>query len=256
MATPLSTLIIDDEAPARLLVRQYLADFPAFAVVGECADGLSALAAIREQAPDVLFLDIQMPGLTGFDVLARLDQVPAVVFFTAYDQYALGAFDAGAVDYLLKPYDRLRFGQAAARLLARATAPTPDAGLQRLLHYLTLPPAATEPARTYPARLFVPHGARLVAVPVASIRWAKAAGDYCTLHTSTGSCLSNLGITAFQERLDPSLFLRVHRSALVALNVVLTLERDGSSGYYATLEGGHTMRVSRLYAEALRPLLG
>jgi len=256
MVAPLSTLIIDDEAPARLLVRQYLAEFPEFAVVGECADGLSAVAAIREQAPDVLFLDIQMPGLTGFDVLARLDQVPAVVFCTAYDQYALGAFDAGAVDYLLKPYDRLRFGQAAARLLARATAPTPDAGLQQLLHYLTLPPVAPEPARTYPARLFVPHGARLVAVPVASIRWAEAAGDYCTLHTSTGSCLSNLGITALQERLDPSFFLRIHRSALVALNAVLTLERDGSSGYYATLEGGHTVRVSRLYAEALRPLLG
>ena len=90
MAALLSTLIIDDEAPARLLVRQYLAEFPAFAVVGECADGLSALAAIRKQAPDVLFLDIQMPGLTGFDVLARLDQVPAVVICTAYDQYALG----------------------------------------------------------------------------------------------------------------------------------------------------------------------
>ena len=256
MVAPLSTLIIDDEAPARLLVCQYLAEFPAFVVVGECADGLSAVAAIREQAPDVLFLDIQMPGLTGFDVLAQLDQVPAVVFCTAYDQYALGAFDAGAVDYLLKPYDRFRFGQAVARLLARATAPTPDAGLQRLLHYLTLPPAAPEPARTYPTRLFVPRGARLKAVPVASIRWAEAAGDYCTLHTSTGSYLSNLGITALQERLDPSLFLRVHHSALVALNAVLTLERDGSSGYYATLEGGHTVRTSRLYAEVLRPLLG
>ena len=93
-------------------------------------------------------------------------------------------------------------------------------------------------------------------VPVASLRWAEAAADYCTLHTSTGSCLSNLGITDLQERLDPSLFLRVHRSALIALNAVLTLERDGSSGYYATLEGGHTVRVSRLYAEALRPLLG
>ena len=253
MTAPLTTLIIDDEAPARLLVRQYLAEFPEFEVVGECADGLSAVAAIREQAPDVLFLDIQMPG---FDVLARLDQVPAVVFCTAYDQYALEAFDAGAVDYLLKPYDRPRFGQAATRLLARATAPTPDAGLQRLLNQLALPPSVPEPARTYPARLFVPHGSRLVAVPVAGIRWAEAAGDYCTLFTNTGSYLSNLGITALQERLDPQLFLRVHRSALVALNAVLALERDGSSGYYATLEGGHTVRVSRLYAEVLRPLLG
>ena len=249
---PLSTLIIDDEAPARLLVRQYLAEFPEFAVLGECTDGLSAVVTIREQQPDVVFLDIQMPGLTGFEVLAQLEQVPAVIFVTAYDQYALGAFDAGAVDYLLKPYDQVRFGQAVQRLLSRIA--TPDAGLQRLLQQLTLP---SEPAApVYPTRLFVPRGLRLVAVPVASIRWAEAAGDYCTLHTTTGPHLSNLGITALQERLDPQRFLRIHRSALVALDAILALERDGSSGYYATLEGGHTVRVSRTYAEALRPLLG
>lgn len=253
----MTTLLIDDEAPARTIVRQYLADFPQISIVGECADGLSATEAICQHQPDLLFLDIQMPGRTGFEVLAQLDRIPRVIFSTAYDQYALSAFEAGAVDYLLKPYDRARFRQAVERVLAHAAAP--DAALQRLLQRLEetkMPPSAS-PAPTYPARLFVPQGTRLVAVPVQDIRWVEAAGDYATLHTRAGQQhLSNLGISQLAQRLDPEKFVRIHRSVLVALDAVRELERDGSGGFYATLEGGRTVRVSRGHADALRPLLG
>ncbi|UYZ60760.1 LytR/AlgR family response regulator transcription factor [Hymenobacter latericus] len=255
----MTTLIIDDEAPARTIVRQYLADFPQVRIVGECADGLAAVESIAQLQPELVFLDIQMPGLNGFEVLGRLEQVPRVVFSTAYDQYALGAFEAGALDYLLKPYDRTRFRRAVERVLQHTAADAPDANLQRLLQRLedarTTMPAPAAPA-AFPPRLFVPQGARLVAVPVETIRWVEAAGDYATLHTTTGQHLSNLGITALQNRLDPQRFLRIHRSVLVALNAVAELERDGSGGYYATLEGGKVVRVSRSYADALRPLLG
>ena len=248
----MKTLLIDDEAPARTLVRQYLAEFPQVIIVGECAHGLAAVETIESLQPDLLFLDIQMPGLTGFEVLAQLTQVPAVVFSTAYDQYALSAFEAGALDYLLKPYDRTRFRQVMARVLALPASPV---GLQRLLEQLAIR-AAGPPNRVYPTRLFVPQGNRLVAVPTCEIRHIEAAGDYATLYTTTGQYLSNLGISQFAQRLDPQSFLRVHRSVLVALNAVRELKRDGSGGYYATLEGGHTVRVSRTHAAALRPLLG
>ena len=250
----MTTLLIDDETPARTIVRQYLADFPQVRVVGECADGPAAVEAIRALRPDLLFLDIQMPGLTGFEVLTQLEQVPKVIFSTAYDQYALNAFEAGAVDYLLKPYDRARFRQAVGRVLASPAEPIP--GLQQLVQQLSDKISGPVPAPVFPARLFVPHGSRLVAVPVADIRYIEAAGDYATLHTANGQHLSNLGISQLAHRLDPLRFLRIHRSTLVALDAVRELERDGSGGYFATLEGGHTVRVSRSYADALKPLLG
>ncbi|TGE11899.1 LytR/AlgR family response regulator transcription factor [Hymenobacter elongatus] len=250
----MTVLLIDDEAPARTIMRQYLADFPQLVIVGECADGLAAVEAIRRLQPELVFLDIQMPGLTGFEVLTQLDQVPRVIFSTAYDQYALHAFEAGAIDYLLKPYDRPRFRQAVERVLAQAA--TPDAALQQLLQRLEEKGPGPRVPGAFPTRLFVPHGPRLLAVPVREIRYVEAAGDYTTLHTATGQFLSNLGISQLAQRLDPQQFLRIHRSVLVALDAVQALERDGSGGYYATLAGGHTVRVSRSYAEVLRPLLG
>ena len=253
----MTTLLIDDEMPARLLLRQYLADFPQLRIIGECADGPAAVEAIRGLQPDLVFLDIQMPGCTGFEVLAQLDQVPPVIFSTAYDQYALSAFDTGAIDYLLKPFGRARFRQAVERVLARPHEPS--AALQNLLDKLTAGPATppeTNGPAPYPARLFVPQGTRLVAVAVRDIRFVTAAGDYSTLHTTAGQRVSNLGISQLAQRLDPRQFLRINRSILVALDAVHELERDGSGGYYATLEGGDVVRVSRSYAEALRPLLG
>ena len=250
----ITTLLIDDEAPARLLLRQYLGDFPQVRVVGECADGLTALATIEQLRPDLLFLDVQMPGLNGLEVLAQLAVIPLVIFCTAYDRYALEAFDTGAVDYLLKPYDRRRFGQAVNRVLQHRSGEPAPAWQQVLQRLDSLGQPVAGPA--YPVRLFVPQGTRLVAVETAAIQWVEAAGDYTILYTAGGQHFCNLGLSVLQERLDPRRFLRIHRSALVALDAIAALERDGSGGYFATLVNGRGVRVSRTYAEALRPLLG
>ncbi len=236
------TLIVDDEPPARALVREYLADLPQIDVVGECANGREAIAAINQKAPDLVFLDIQMPGLSGFDILPRLDVMPRIIFATAYDEYAIQAFETGAIDYLLKPYTRGRLRKAVERVLAQQQDPS---------HLQTILEAAT-PRPVYPERLLVRTGDKIVPVAVADLVWAEAAGDYTTLHTTKNSVLCSLGLGALAKRLDPQRFARVHRSALIALDAVRHFASDGEGGYWATLVTNHRVRVSRSYAGHVR----
>ena len=243
------TIIVDDEPLARGMIREYLADYDEVEVVAECGTGRQAVAAINEHAPDLVFLDVQMPGLDGFDVLERLDALPHIIFSTAYDAFALQAFEAGAVDYLLKPYNRSRFRKALRRALERIHAQPPDP--ERLLTLLQ----AARPQRDYLERLFVRLGDRIVPVATADIVWVEAAGDYSKLYTAAGSYLCNLGIGALAERLDPARFTRVHRSALIAVDALEHLVSDGEGGYIATLRDGTTVRVSRTYASAVRNLI-
>ena len=230
-------LIVDDEAPARRLVRETLAGLNASVeVVGECANGFEAVAAVAAAHPPIglLFLDVQMPGLDGFETLAALEArglaLPRVVFSTAFEQHAVRAFDVAAVDYLLKPFTRARFAEAVGRALAG--------------------PAA-EPS-AYPDRLLVERGGVLVPVETREVRWVEAAGDYARLHTERGAFLASQGIGALAGRLDPSRFVRIHRSTLVALDAVRALRRDGSGGFWAALDGGAEVRVSRTYADVVR----
>ena len=246
-------IIADDEAPARRIVRQYLADFPDVTVVAEAANGLEAEEAVRQHAPDLLFLDVQMPGRTGFEVVDALRQrgtpLPRIVFSTAYDQYAVRAFEVAAVDYLLKPYDRARFSEAVRRALAPPASP--DGTLDGLAALLD----EREPRR-YPERLLVRDGASVVPVETAEIVWAEASGDYSTLHATGGRAfLVSQRLGELSDKLDPERFLRVHRSAIVALAALRGLEGDGSGGYHATLVDGTALRVSRTYAGALRDRL-
>jgi two-component system LytT family response regulator len=247
-------VIVDDEPPARALVAEYLAeDFPEVEVVAACGTGREAVAALNDEAPDLVFLDVQMPGLSGLDVLDRLDALPDVIFVTAYDEHAVRAFDAGAVDYLLKPFTRARFRKAVERAQARQRrAEAPAQHLAPLLHDRDRPGRADDaPLR----RLYVRTGSRIVPVDADDVLYVEAAGDYAKLHTAETTHLCNLGIGALDERLDPERFLRVHRSYLVALPAVEHLVSDGSGGYVATLTGGARVRVSRTYADRIRDLI-
>jgi two-component system LytT family response regulator len=251
MTRPLRVALVDDEPPARALLAELLGTFDGVDLVGEAAGGPEAVDLVVDRAEagaplDALFLDVQMPGLDGFGVLARLagrlDALPAVVFTTAYDRHAVGAFETGAVDYLLKPITRSRLERAVARLRDRA-APLSAADARAV---------AEGPGA---GRLLVRAGERLVALSVDDIVWVEAAGNYATLHTTGRPLTAGVGIGEVEARLPAERFVRVHRSALVALDAVRHLESDGSGGYEALLEGGHRVRISRTYAERFRRLV-
>lgn len=248
-------LIIDDEAAGRLLIRQYLEAYPTLIVVGEANNGVDAVRLINEFRPDLIFLDVQMPGLTGFQVLQHIDEIPQIIFSTAYDQYALQAFEVHAVDYLLKPYTRDRFAQAVARVMDPRT--TNLQKIQPLAESLmTMPGRGTADRATadhYPEKILVQTGNRLVTVAVADILRIEAEGDYATLVTAKGHHLSNYGITALESRLDPRQFIRVHRSDIVNLHYIREIQKYPSS-YDVILQNGDVVRVSRSYMEKIREL--
>jgi two-component system LytT family response regulator len=244
-------LIVDDEPPARNLIQEYLDDVDRIEVIGECGNGREAIDAINEEAPDLVFLDVQMPGLDGFDVLERIDVLPDIIFSTAYDQYAIQAFDAGAVDYLLKPYSKGRFRKAVERALDRHTQDDTDHA-DRLAALLQ---EARSPDDDPPERLFVRHGDKIIPVDPGEIRWIEAAGDYSKLHTAEKTYLSSMGIGDLEKHLDAKRFARVHRSHIIAYPAVDHLRSDGSGGYKVILDDGTRLRVSRSYAPDVRDRL-
>jgi two-component system LytT family response regulator len=245
------TLIVDDEPPARNLVQEYLEDVNRIEVIGECGNGREAIEAINEKAPDLVFLDVQMPGLDGFDVLERIDVLPNIIFSTAYDQYAIEAFDAGAVDYLLKPYSKGRFRKAVNRALERHNQDDNEYA-DRLASLLQ---EARHDEDAPPERLYVRHGDKIIPVDPERIRWIEAAGDYSKLHATDKTYLSSMGIGELEERLDGKRFARVHRSHIIAFPFVDHLRSDGSGGYKVILDDGTTVRVSRSYAPDVRDRL-
>lgn len=243
-------IIIDDEAAGRMLIRQYLEHYPALIVVGEANNGVDAVRLINEFRPDLIFLDIQMPGLTGFEVLGHLDEIPQIIFSTAYDQYALQAFEVHAVDYLLKPYTRDRFAQAVQRVIDPRTT-----NLQKIqpLAESLMTTATTGTPNRYPEKILVQTGNRLITVAVSDILRIEAEGDYATLVTAKTHHLSNYGITALEAKLDPRQFIRVHRSDIINLHYVREIQKYPSS-YDVILQNGDVVRVSRSYMDKIREL--
>lgn len=242
-------LLIDDEADARKLLREYLGAYPELAIAGECANGLDAVSAIDRLEPDLIFLDIQMPGLSGFQVLQQIVHVPQVIFSTAYDRYALKAFDHNAIDYLLKPYTRDRFVQAITKVLRSHPSRNLDQ-VRALSEHLQREFA---PAN-YPDRLLVEQGRHLVALPLHQIIWLQADDDYTRLHTRERFYLSSLGIGELELRLHPAQFLRVHRSAIINLEHIREVIKD-PNGPFVVLSNGVRQKVSRSYQDALKRLM-
>lgn len=238
-------LIVDDEAPARRKLRSHLAGRPGIEVAGEAADGLAAVESIRTLRPDLVLLDIQMPGLSGFEVIETVgvDVMPAVVFVTAYDEFAVEAFEVQAVDYLLKPYSRERLERALERAL-RAIEHRED-GREAVRGLLDRVLAGRRPLR----RLVVKSGDRLLLVPLHDVLHLAADGNYVKVHTPSGVHLLRETLTALEARLDPERFARIHRSEIVNLDAVKEIQPYFHGDLVVVLRNGEQLRLSRRYRD-------
>lgn len=250
MGAPASrrVLIADDEAPARALLRELVAARPSLELVGEAADGLQAVELAQAQRPDLLLLDVQMPRLDGFEVLELLDRRVGVIFTTAYDQYALRAFEVNAVDYLLKPFTEARFAQALERAEQRLGGPRPvSAGALA---------AAARPEGSYAGRLVIKDGARVQLLPVAALDYARAQGDYVELVSGERSWLKEQTLQDLEAALDPARFVRVHRSYLLQADRLVRIEPTSKDAKAAVLATGARLPVSEAGLARLQAWLG
>lgn len=244
----LRLIVADDEELARRLVRDYAARCSGVSIVHECVDVETLAAALEQGGADAAILDIRMPGGDVFEVLEDIRQhqpLPALVFATAYDRYAVRAFELNAVDYLVKPFTESRFAETIGRLREDRRPGAPADGVPRLLRDLG----------RRPDRLLVPAGRRIVPVAVSAIGWIQAEGDYARIHAGNKSYLVYRTLNELEDRLDPAEFLRVHRSAIVRLDQILEVVPIGSGRYRLALKGGGAPTVSRGRAQALKRLI-
>jgi len=269
--TAIRTILVDDEELARRGIQIRLQKHPDFVVVAECANGREALEAIARETPDLMFLDIQMPGLSGFDVLARIphESLPLIVFVTAYDRYALDAFEAQALDYLLKPINDTRFLQAIARVRAQIEARAALGQRQKLMDLI----ASTQgrgaidadllrehlstpaPPKRYPQVLPIRESSGTVLLEVHTIDWIDAAGDYMCIHADGRTYVLRETMKSLEAILDPAIFQRVHRSTIVNVNRVRRLRPHTNGEYFLALDNGQEIKLSRSYRDRVDQLL-
>ncbi|HMI55909.1 MAG TPA: LytTR family DNA-binding domain-containing protein [Gemmatimonadaceae bacterium] len=248
--------IVDDEPLARERIVSMLSAHENFEVVAQCSDGVKAVAEIRKQNLDVVFLDVRMPELDGFQVLEALGvgPLPVIVFVTAFDDYALRAFDASALDYLLKPFDRPRFEKTLARVEAQLGSGESRKMSAELREFLAGLAASPRPA--YPERFPVKSSGEIYFVRAQDIDWIDSAGNYVALHAAGRKHLIRDTIKSVESKLDPRKFVRVHRSAIINLDRLRKLQPYFHGEYVVTLSDGTTLTSSRAYSERLRALLG
>ncbi|MCS0612628.1 LytTR family transcriptional regulator DNA-binding domain-containing protein [Massilia kyonggiensis] len=243
-------IIVDDEPLARAVLREHLGLHPDVEIAGECANGFEAVKAIAELAPDLVFLDIQMPKLDGFEVVELAGAKTHYVFVTAYDQFALRAFDVHALDYLLKPFTRERLAQALAHARERLAAPAAqgEATMRALV--------GEAQARHQPLeRILIRDGARVQVIPVARIDYIEAQDDYVAICSEGRQWLKNQRMAELESQLDPQAFLRVHRSYIVNLGTIARIEPTGKDGHCAVLKSGARIPISRSGYQKVRDLM-
>jgi len=236
---PIRALVVDDESLARRNLTVLLNRDPDIGSVAECASGLDAIQEIRKSKPDLVFLDVQMPECGGFDVLELLgnDLPPTIIFVTAYDEYALRAFEAGALDYLLKPFDDARFGRALSR------------AKEKLAHYLPPQPRA-------PERLVVRSRGQVLFVSVADIDWIEAAGYYACLHVGSDTHILRRSLSELEQDLGDEKFIRIHRSIVVNLDRIRGLELQSGGEYEVVLKSKVRLRLSRRFRKRVQDRMG
>ncbi len=265
MTVELKAVIVDDESLARKGLNLRLAEIDGIEVVAECANGKEALNKVAELEPDLIFLDIQMPGMSGFDVVARLqqDDMPLIVFVTAYDEYAIKAFDVHAVDYLLKPIDEGRLQEAVDRARSHKSLDGVVTDKQRLLELIISITGKSESAvaqllkdhtgsKAFPDKIAIRDGGETTLVPTDDIDWVDAAGDYMCIHANDETHVLRITMKELEDQLDPANFQRVHRSTIVNLDRVTKVCSHMNGEFHLILNNGASIKMSRSYREKVK----
>ena len=242
-------LIIDDEQPARDVIRHYLKEHAELELIGEFSDGFSGLKAIQEMKPDLVFLDVQMPKLTGLELLDLLEDPPVIIFSTAYDQFAIKAFEMNAVDYIMKPYSKERFSQAVSKAINQLHGEAGKApAVQNLVKSL-------EESNELLQRIAVKSRHKVSVVPVEEIIYLEAEGDYVMIHTKDARHLKEKTMKYFETHLDPGQFIRIHRSFIVNARFIDRIEYYDKENYAVLMKGGAKLRASTTGYKLLKQML-
>lgn len=244
----MKVIIIDDEPLARSIVKEYLQQHPQLQVVEECNDGFEGLKAIQQHQPDLVFLDIQMPKINGFEMLELMDTQPSVIFTTAFDEYAIRAFDAHAIDYLLKPFNQERFDKAIDKWKEHKAGPK-QSGTEALLETASRSPSQNQ-------RVVVKTGSKIRIIPVQEIHYLEAADDYVKIITQEGSFLKNKTMNHFEKLLDGAQFVRCHRSYIVNVQMITRIDPYEKENYVAVLTTGVKVPISKTGYFKLKSVLG
>lgn len=242
------SIIIDDEPLARSIVAEYLQSWPQITVVKECGDGFEGLKAIQELKPDLIFLDIQMPKVSGFEMLEIIEEPPAVIFTTAFDEYALKAFDANAIDYLLKPFAKDRFDRAVQKWISQHESGEPQAS--------PLPGGDNVHQPEEHERVVVRNGNNIRIIPIQDIDFFEAYDDYVKIHVADGYFLKKKTMNYFESVLDPSKFVRAHRSYIVQIQQITKIEPYEKDSHVALLKNGKKVPLSKSGYSRLKAVLG
>ena len=242
-------IIIDDEPLARSIVREYLQEFPQIEIAQECNDGFEGVKAITALNPDLVFLDIQMPKINGFEMLELIEQPPAVIFTTAFDEFAIRAFETHVVDYLLKPFGKERFCKAVEKFLQTANVQQQRSHTETLLQSPTELPAQGE-------RIVVKNGGKIKIIPVPQIQYLEAADDYVKIYTAEGSFLKSKTMAFFEKALPQDSFVRIHRSYIINIQEITRIDPYEKENHLAILRSGARVPVSRNGYAKLKSVLG
>ncbi|MEO6916327.1 MAG: response regulator [Chitinophagaceae bacterium] len=246
----IKTLLIDDEPLARSVVKEYLAEYPEFRIMQECRDGFEGIKAINEHQPEIIFLDIQMPKINGFEMLELIEEPPAVIFTTAYDEYAMRAFETSAVDYLLKPFSKERFNKAIHKWKSMQSNTSISPAAVALIEN-----AAESPSQRQ--RVVVKTGGKIRIIPVQDIAFLEAADDFVKIHPLDGSShLKNKTMQYFEKVLPEQQFVRVHRSYILNIHQITRIELVSKDNYVAILKSSAQIPLSRTGYGRLREVLG
>lgn len=241
-------IIIDDESLARSIVKEYLQSHPEMELIEECGDGFAGVKAIQQHKPDLIFLDIQMPKINGFEMLELIDEPPAVIFTTAFDEYAIKAFESHAIDYLLKPFGQQRFDKAIAKWQDQK-GETVEKVTKDLLEDISHSPTQSN-------RIVIKDGSKIKIIPAQEILYIEAADDYVKVHTKDGYFLKNKTMAHFEKALDTTQFARTHRSYIINLSQITRIDPYEKDGHVAILRNGTKVPVSRSGYSKLKEILG